>query len=81
MKKRLPTSIVILVFTVGFVLLRQFSNLFFDAFALTMMLGSVIEVVRVQKSKTTKLMHGYSMQCHLHCLQFSHLQSKTLYCH
>lgn len=55
MKKRLPTSIVILIFTVGFVLLRQFSNLFFDAFALTMMLGSVIEVVRVQKKQNKKI--------------------------
>ena len=55
MKKRLPTSIFILIFTVGFVLLRQFSNLFFDAFALTMMLGSVIEVVRVQKKQNNKI--------------------------
>ena len=30
MKIRLPTSIVILIFTVGFVLLRQFSELFFE---------------------------------------------------
>ncbi len=58
MKKRLPTSIVILVFTVGFVLLRQFSRLFFDAFALTMMLGSVIEVVRVQKKQNNKIDAG-----------------------
>lgn len=55
MKKRLPTSIVILIFTIGFVLLRQFSNLFFDAFALTMMMGSVIEVVRVQKKQGKKI--------------------------
>ena len=55
MKKRLPTSIFILIFTVGFVLLRQFSLLFFDAFALTMMLGSVIEVVRVQKKQNQKI--------------------------
>lgn len=58
MKKRLPTSIVILVFTIGFVLLRQFSRLFFDAFALTMMLGSVIEVVRVQKKQNKKIDAG-----------------------
>ena len=55
MKKRLPTSIFILIFTIGFVLLRQFSLLFFDAFALTMMLGSVIEVVRVQKKQNKKI--------------------------
>ena len=55
MKKRLPTSIFILIFTIGFVLLRQFSNLFFDAFALVMMLGSVIEVVRVQKKQGKKI--------------------------
>ena len=55
MKKRLPTSIFILIFTIGFVLLRQFSLLFFDAFALTMMLGSVIEVVRVQKKQNQKI--------------------------
>ena len=55
MKKRLPTSIVILVFTIGFVLLRQFSKLFFDAFALTMVLGSVIEVVRAQKKQNKKI--------------------------
>lgn len=55
MKKRLPTSIFILIFTIGFVLLRQFSLLFFDAFALVMMLGSVIEVVRVQKKQNQKI--------------------------
>ena len=55
MKKRLPTSIFILIFTIGFVLLRQFSLLFFDAFALTMILGSVIEVVRVQKKQNKKI--------------------------
>ena len=55
MKKRLPTSIFILIFTIGFVLLRQFSLLFFDAFALIMMLGSVIEVVRVQKKQNKKI--------------------------
>ena len=55
MKKRLPTSIFILIFTIGFVLLRQFSLLFFDAFALTMMLGSVIEVVKVQKKQGHKI--------------------------
>lgn len=55
MKKRLPTSIFILVFTIGFVLLRQFSLLFFDAFALIMMLGSVIEIVRVKKKQNQKI--------------------------
>lgn len=51
MKKRLPTSIAILVFTIGFVLLRQFSVLFFDAFAFAIMLGAVIEIVKVNKNQ------------------------------
>ncbi len=55
MKKRLPTSIVIVIFTVSFVLLRQFSLLFFDAFALALMLGSVIEISRVQKKQNNKI--------------------------
>ena len=58
MKKRLPTSIVILIFTIGFVLLRQFSELFFDAFALTMLMGSVIEVVKVQKKQNKNIDAG-----------------------
>ena len=58
MKKRLPTSIVILAVTIGFVLLRQFSVLFFDAFALAIMLGSVIEIVRVNKKQNKKIDGG-----------------------
>lgn len=50
MKKRLPTSIAIVILTVGFVLLRQFSLLFFDAFACVIMLGSVIEIIRIHKN-------------------------------
>ena len=51
MKKRLPTSIAILIVTIGFVLLRQFSLLFFDGFATIIMLGSVIEIIRVHKKE------------------------------
>lgn len=50
MKKRLPTSIAIVILTVGFVLLRQFSSLFFDVFACVIMLGSVFEIVRIHKN-------------------------------
>lgn len=55
MKKRLPTSIAILVVTIGFVLLRQFSLLFFDAFALAIMLGSVVEMIKVNKKQNKKI--------------------------
>ena len=55
MKKRLPTSIVILVFTIGFVLLRQFSKLFFDAFALILMFGAVIEMALANKFSNKKV--------------------------
>lgn len=51
MKKRLPTSIAILIFTLGFVLLKQFSPLFFDAFAFVIMLGSIIEIIKVNKKQ------------------------------
>ena len=51
MKKRLPTSIVILIFTLGFVLLRQFSLVLFDIFALTLMIGSVVEVINANKKQ------------------------------
>lgn len=53
MKKRLPTSIVIFIISLGFVLLRQFSLWLFDAFACVIMLGSVIEIIRIHK-KTNK---------------------------
>lgn len=49
MKKRLPTSIAILIVTVGFVLLRQFSLWFFDAFSLAIMLGASIEIILAHK--------------------------------
>lgn len=51
MKKRLPTSIAILIFTVGFILLRQFSLWFFDAFACVIMLGSVVEIINIHKKQ------------------------------
>lgn len=55
MKKRLPTSIAILIVTIGFVLLRQFSLLFFDALVLAIMIGSVLEIVRVHKKLHRKI--------------------------
>lgn len=51
MKKRLPTSIAILIFTLGFVLLKQFSPLFFDGFAFVIMMGSIIEIIRIHKNQ------------------------------
>ena len=58
MKKRLPTGIAILIVTLGFVLLRQFSLLFFDAFVFAIMLGSVIEILKVQKKQSKKIDAG-----------------------
>lgn len=55
MKKRLPTSIFILIVTIGFVLLRQFSLLFFDALVLAIMTGSVLEIIRVHKKINRKI--------------------------
>lgn len=51
MKKRLPTSIAIFIFTLGFVLLRQFNILFFDGFALAIMLGAIIEMISAHKKQ------------------------------
>ena len=58
MKKRLPTSIAILIVTLGFVLLRQFSLLFFDAFVFAIMTGSVIEMFKVHKKQNKKIDAG-----------------------
>lgn len=55
MKKRLPTSIAILIVTLGFVLLRQFNLLFFDAFVFAIMLGSVIEMLKVHRKQNKKI--------------------------
>ena len=55
MKKRLPTSIFILIVTIGFVLLRQFSILLFDAFAFIIMTGSIIEIIKIHKKENKKL--------------------------
>ena len=55
MKKRLPTSIAILIVTIGFVLLRQFSLLFFDALILAIMMGAVLEIIRVHKKFNKKI--------------------------
>ena len=49
MLKRTITGFFILLVTAGFILLKQFSNLFFDAFILVIMYGSLFEVVRVYK--------------------------------
>jgi len=49
MKKRLLTGAVILLVTIGFICLRQFSLYFFDAFALVIMYGALFEVTRIQK--------------------------------
>ena len=49
MKKRLLTGAVILLITIGFICLRQFSLYFFDAFALVIMYGALFEVTRIQK--------------------------------
>ncbi len=55
MKKRLPTSIAILIVTLGFVLLRQFSLWFFDAFVFAIMIGSVIEMLKVHRKQNKKI--------------------------
>ena len=55
MKKRLPTSIAILAVTIGFVLLRQFSLWFFDAFVFAIMFGSVIEMLKVHRKQNKKI--------------------------
>ena len=49
MLKRTLTGVVILLITAGFVLLKQFNKLFFDAFALILMYGSLIEVINAYK--------------------------------
>jgi len=49
MLKRTLTGLVILIITAGFVLLKQFNSLFFDAFVLIMMYASLIEVIKAYK--------------------------------
>ncbi len=49
MKTRTLTGAVILLVTLGFVLLKQFSALFFDAFALILIYASLFEVIRAHK--------------------------------
>lgn len=49
MLKRTITGLVILAVTVGFIFLKQFSPLFFDAFALIIIFGSIFEVINAYK--------------------------------
>ena len=55
MLKRTITGFFILLVTVGFVLLREVSLLFFDAFALMIILGSVIEMALASKFSNKKI--------------------------
>ena len=54
MLKRTITGAVIFVFTLAFVLLKQVSGLFFDAFALIIMMASVYETISAYKKTGTK---------------------------
>lgn len=49
MLKRTITGLIILIITAGFVLLKQFSPLFFDTFALIIIFGSIFEVIKAYK--------------------------------
>ena len=55
MVKRTITSVFILAFVVLFVVLKQFSDLIFDAFLLLMMYGALIETVNVYKKAEKKI--------------------------
>lgn len=55
MLKRTITGFFILLFTVGFIALRQVSPLFFDAFVLVIMYGSVIEMALASKFSDKKI--------------------------
>ncbi len=54
MLKRTITGAVIFVFTLAFVLLKQISGLFFDAFALIIMMASVYETISAYKKANAK---------------------------
>ena len=54
MLKRTLTGAVILLITIGFVLLKQFNNLFFDAFALIVMCCSLYETINAYKKAGKK---------------------------
>lgn len=53
--KRTLTGLLILIVTVGFVLLRQFSELIFDAFLIVIMYGAIYEVTKTYKSSNKKV--------------------------
>ncbi len=53
--KRTLTGLLILIVTVGFVLLRQFSELIFDAFLIVIMYGAIYEVTKAYKSSNKKV--------------------------
>lgn len=55
MLKRTITGFFILLFTVGFIALRQVSPLFFDAFMLVIMYGSVVEMSLASKFSDKKI--------------------------
>ena len=55
MKKRLLTGAIILILTIGFIVLRQFSLYFFDAFALAVMYGATIEMINVQRHQGNRI--------------------------
>lgn len=55
MLKRTITGFFILLFTAGFIALRQVSPLFFDAFMLVIVYGSVVEVALASKFSDKKI--------------------------
>lgn len=76
MKKRIVTGFFILLGVVGFLLLKQFSNLFFDALILVIMYGSLYEVGKVYKTDGKEIDYLIYLLPAIFCLIFN-LQSNT----
>lgn len=53
--KRTLTGLLILIVTVGFVLLRQFSELIFDVFIIVILYGSIYEMIKAYKANNKKV--------------------------
>lgn len=79
MKKRLPTSIVIFIVSLGFVLLRQFSLWLFDAFACVIMFGACFEIIRIHKNNSKPIDCGVLLLTPvLQCLIFAFASGKLV---
>ena len=71
MLKRAITGFFILLSVIGFILLKQFSNLFFDALVMIIMYCSLYETIKVYKKDLKSVDYSLYLMPAIMCLIFT----------